>query len=62
MGACKLERNIRIYKVYKRGMRLARIAEFEHLSTQRVYQIVAATELQLANGTPKYIEAYHLVN
>lgn len=55
MSKCKIERNLRIYHNFKKGMRLAHIAEFEHITAQRVYQIVVATEFQISRGNPKYL-------
>ena len=55
MSKCKVERNLRVYNNYKKGMCIAHIAEFERISPQRTYQIICATEFQLKRGNPKYL-------
>ena len=52
------ERNIRIYLGNARGVPQVDMAKLEHLTQQRVYQIIAATEYQLAKGNPDYWAEY----
>ena len=56
------ERNIRMYIGRARGIGLNEIARFEAISESRAYQIVAATEYQLAKGNPDYWAEYKRQN
>ena len=58
MNKPKLERNMRIYMGRVRGIPLTTIAHMEGICESRAYQIVAATEYQLAKGNPNYWEVY----
>ena len=52
------ERNIRIYIGSARGVPQIDMAKIEHVTQQRVYQIISATEYQLAKGNPDYWDEY----
>lgn len=54
MSVRKLERNVRIYMGRSHGVPLVEIARIENISPQRVYQIITATEYQLALGNQDY--------
>ena len=58
MNPPKMERNMRMYMGRLRGIPLTQIAHMEGVCESRAYQIVAATEYQLAKGNPDYWEAY----
>lgn len=58
MGRLNLERNMRAYIGHTKGIPLTDIASFERISTQRVYQIITATEYQLSKGNPVYWKEY----
>lgn len=55
---CKLERNMRIYKGYLRGVSYTYIAEIEGLSVSRVSQIIAFTKFQLDQNEPDYVNEF----
>ena len=50
----KLERNIRMYIGRSRGVSLTEVARYENVTKARAYQIITATEYQLATGNPMY--------
>lgn len=54
---CNLERNIRIYKAYLRGVRIKSIANLVDVSSERVRQIIMNTEHMLNIGDRDYIAA-----
>ena len=58
MNKPKLERNMRMYIGRARGIPLTQIARLEGVSEGRAYQVVSATEYQLASGNPNYWEEY----
>lgn len=58
MKSVKLERNMRMYVGKNRGLHLSDIARLEGVTLTRAYQIISATEYQLASGNPMYWEEY----
>ena len=62
MRAPKLDRNIRMYIGRARGLGLTEIARFENISEGRAYQIITATEYQLAKGNIDYWDEYKRQN
>lgn len=58
----RLERNIKMYLGRARGVSLKAIADYECITPQRAYQIIAATEYQLANGNTDYWHEYKRQN
>ena len=55
---CKLERNVRIYKAYQRGVRIKRLAELENISASRVTQIIAFAEQKLNAHDMDYLSEF----
>ena len=62
MRVPKLERNIRMYIGRLRGLGLTEVGRYEGVSQGRAYQIVTATEYQLAKGNPDYWAEYKRQN
>lgn len=56
---CMMERNIRIYRAYERGVSQASLASLVGVSPERIRQIIHTVEHFLNHGDVDYIAAYH---
>lgn len=56
---CMMERNIRIYRAYERGVSQASLAILVDVSPERIRQIIHTVEHYLNVGDADYVAAYH---
>ena len=56
---CMMERNIRIYRAYERGVSQASLAILVGVSPERIRQIIHTVEHFLHKGDADYTAAYH---
>lgn len=57
----KIERNFRLYRAHMHGVSLSSLAQMEHISPTRVYQIITAVEYQLKKNNPDYMNEYNSI-